>query len=1162
MASPTSSLPATDQHLDVRFFGHGDVRVGGVAVKFAKRTTTLAMLALVALQRGTAISRESLAFTLFPEADEATALAELRRYLYLANKALPKTSGETWLIVDPESVRWNAAANASIDVISFERLAANAETHSQAIELYSGDLLEDIYDDWIVAERERLRTSYLALLSESIARYRAERQFNAALACAARLLAADPWREDALRALVAARYESGDTAGALAEYERFAKRLRDELAIAPMPETLAVRQSILRNEAVPGSLDIAPSRAPSSDRRKTAILPFVGRRHELSALHTLWGRAARGAGAFVLLKGEAGIGKTRLTAELARTVQAEGGRVFVGTTAAPESSPYQAIVEAFRSGLPLLLARPPSAARRAALGRVVPELRDPDAPDVALPEQTADRETTRIYDAFAHAVRQLATPRPLLLVLEDLHWAGPATAEAIGAIVKELTRAPVLVLATCREEEIPADHSVRTLLRSLRAFQNVEELVLERLTEGDVAEFVTRVDGLRDRGDGLARDLYAQSEGNPLFLSEAVSDVLERCGQRDVVPAGSLPVLAARIAQLGEGARSVAEIAAIAGPGCSVALLREVSNLPVATIARGFDELLDRRILREAGARASYDYVFTHHLIAQAVYDQIEPVFRSQRHSRIARLLEAEYRSSPTTSVREIARHYERAGEGAQAAHWYMTAALAAATVHAYADAIEFAGSALACSPSDDVRRAALDIREKAHGRRGDRAGQRNDIDELERLAGDDSRRHFDVLMRQILLARHLGDSDEEGRLIDQLQIVAQSLGADAGAQGLAQQATYAGLRSRPADGIAPAKAALAIYEQLCDLRGQLECLYLLVDFTANIGDLESSRIYLDAMRLRAADLADQVVEARALAVAAQAALLRQNYRDCFDLTVQGLALHVLTNDVEAEASSRGRLAVSAAWLGEFETALREFERALDTYESIGNKRGLALTYTNRTLVLMRLGLFDEALTSIERSNTLFAIVHEERTVVANHVNASFVKLQLGDPVAAKELARSALTIARAIAFPVFEAAALANLGNAERCLGELGPAIEHMEAGIALRRPIQDARDFVDDLADLTIAYAASGRGRDALETANELCTIGRGSFDGALWPHYISWAVAQGFAVGGDANRSDEFENRARVELEAFAARIEDERIRMAFLSVPINVQIAGRT
>src|SRR5581483_4146595 len=300
--------------------------------------------------------------------------------------------------------------------------------------------------------------------------------------------------------------------------------------------------------------------------------------------------------------------------------------------------------------------------------------------------------------------------------------------------------------------------------------------------------------------------------------------------------------------------------------------------------------------------------------------------------------------------------------------------------------------------------------------------------------------------------------------------------------------------------------------------------------------------------------------EARALSVVAAALKLRQEYRAAFELSERSLEISLATNDREGEAYSRGRLAANATCLGDYATALREFDRALEAYDSFGNKRGLALTYANRTLLQMRSGLFHEAMDSIKRSNALLDVVHEKRTTCVNQVNESFLHLQLGDLAAAKSSAETALQTAREIGFPVFEAAALANLGNAERLLGHPVAAIAHMEAGIALRRPIQASHEFVDDLSDLTLAYVAAGRTGDALKTAEELRPLGAGGFAGAMWPHYAWWAMAQGFAAGGNSREAHAAARRAREELDRFAAGIEDDERRRRFLSLPMNRVIAS--
>ena len=124
--------------LEIRLFGQPDIRYDGAPVKFAKRSATLAMLALLVLKGGRTLSRETLAFTLFPDDDEANALAELRRYLYLANKALPARDGEPWVVSDAETVRWNDLGNAFVA----ERFAAcdRCETaHEACVEIAASD---------------------------------------------------------------------------------------------------------------------------------------------------------------------------------------------------------------------------------------------------------------------------------------------------------------------------------------------------------------------------------------------------------------------------------------------------------------------------------------------------------------------------------------------------------------------------------------------------------------------------------------------------------------------------------------------------------------------------------------------------------------------------------------------------------------------------------------------------------------------------------------------------------------------------------------------------------------------------------------------------------------------------------------------------------------
>lgn len=1153
--------PAAGLHIEL--FGHAGATAGGVPVRFAKRATTLSLLAYLILKNGAPVSRSTLAFTLFADEPEENALAELRRYLYLAAKALPPTE-IPWIAADADIVRWTGERDrCRIDVVEFDRLAKDTGSYASAVALYRGDLLEDAYDDWIIERRESFRSRYLDMLAHLVGTSRRSRDHTAAIAYAQRLLAADPWREDVLRNLMAVRYATGDSAGALAEYARFSSRLHDEMRELPMPETIAVRDAIRANAPLPG--DVTDRREPQTRRRERPFLTFAGRGSELERLHALWRRAARGQGMAVLVGGEGGIGKTRLCGELASLVESEGGRVFAGGTSAPESIPYQSLVEALRSALALLAAPAAlSPARGATLARVLPELRDAEGPGVAQPTPQDDGENARLLEAIADAAVTLARPRPLLLVLEDLHWAGNSTLEALARVARRAENAPMLVVATYRDEEVGPAHALRALTRELRAEQRLATIDLGRLDRSDVEAIVANVE-LPERDLGVADRLYRYTEGNPLFLSETIADLLERRRverpDAEGVAAGIARIIGARTAELGDEARAVAEVAAVAGYGCNAELVREVTALSPGALSAAFNELLDRRILRDAGTRYDGDYVFTHHLIAAAVYAAIEPAVRKRRHARIAHVLENTSADRGAALASELARHYDAAELPHEASRWYAAAARQSASVFALDEAVGFATRALAFETEIPARVDLLRWRETWRGRRGDREGQRADIDKLATLIDDrDERERFDLLRRRLLLARSLGESDGELALIGEMAAVAERANDERlRAETLLQRASLAVSLSRHAEARQPAAAALAHFESLSDAAAQVACLSLLVEISANVGDEAATRAYLETLRERASTQADRAVEAQALRVAAQAALLVQRYAECRDLTREVLPLTQRLGDVDAEALAHIRIAVTSAWLEDFEEAERGFDRAVEILEATGNKRALAIALTNRVLMEMRLGRFEEAQTLIERSNRLCETVRERRTVIVNANNLSFIRFQIGDLDGALQWARAAYEGAREIAFPVFEAAALSNLGNAERAAGQVDAAIEHMETGIALRRAHQSPGDYADDLADLCAAYAQAGRLEDALGCAAEIETIASSPLTGSFCPHLVLSSAAKGFAAGGDRRKAREFSRRALAELERFSAAIADPAKRASFLAIPANAEIA---
>ncbi len=206
-----------------RFFYHGE------SFAFHSRPRVLALLIFLLLHRGAHLTRDLVAFSLWPEDSETEARGKLRRHLHHLTSALPP-SPVPYISSAEDTICWNDAAGVRVDVDVFEGCIGDESRWAEAVELYEGDLAPAVYDDWIAPFRERVRREYVATLERLLFRARSRREFALATAYAERILANDPWREDTLRQLASIRYESGDRAGAVRGIDVFAKRLAAEMS--------------------------------------------------------------------------------------------------------------------------------------------------------------------------------------------------------------------------------------------------------------------------------------------------------------------------------------------------------------------------------------------------------------------------------------------------------------------------------------------------------------------------------------------------------------------------------------------------------------------------------------------------------------------------------------------------------------------------------------------------------------------------------------------------------------------------------------------------------------------------------------------------------------------------------------------------------------------
>jgi DNA-binding CsgD family transcriptional regulator len=363
---------------------------------------------------------------------------------------------------------------------------------------------------------------------------------------------------------------------------------------------------------------------------------FVGRAEELDRLLAVLARAEQGRPAVGLVAGDAGVGKTRLLQELAVRAEARGARVLVGgcMEAGDVGLPYVPFVDAFRDvgGHPgeTALAGPVVAAVPS-LGRLLPKVAEEGI--APLPPSDAF-ERVQLFDGVLSLLVGLSGLSPVLLVVEDLHWADRSTRDLLTFLVRTLRTGRVAVVASYRSDELHRRHPLRPLLAELVRVPDLERVELRPFSRAELAEHLEALTGGRLPSDAVDR-ILTRSEGNAFFAEELLAAGAARS---DVaLPVALADVLLARIEAVSDLAQDVLKVAAVAGRRVGHRLLAEAAGLPEAELEQGLREVVADQVLVVDPAGESYR--FRHALLQEVVYGDLLPGERTRLHATYARLL-------------------------------------------------------------------------------------------------------------------------------------------------------------------------------------------------------------------------------------------------------------------------------------------------------------------------------------------------------------------------------------------------------------------------------------------------------------------------------------------------------------------------------------------
>lgn len=1183
--------------IEIKVMGPLQLFRGGAPVLLPATRKSQSLLAYLAINLGERFERNQLAGMFWSDRPEHRS----RRSLATALWRLRRTLGPGCTIEsDRISISMPSQPGVWVDVAAFEELlrSQGEEDLRRAVELYRGDLLAGLYDDWVINARYRVQASYEVALTRWIDLDQANENPEGVLQATTKLLELDPLREDAHQAAIWAYIALGLRAQAVEQYRRCQAVLSSELGLTPSEETYEIIADLLEEsspklfgetdhglavEAHPGipATSHVLSGLPDSDYE----LPLVGRTAEISLLQGLIGRLHDGEGCLIVIRGEAGVGKSRLLNYMLSLAEWKGITAAMGACYAVERAgpylPISDILQTLSKLSQLQGSETAGAAERGARFAIAADLQpQPSTDGLLIPHEVIDPQP-QVFKRVAAFLRELAGTTALVLAIDDFHWATRSTTNLLRYLLFELKEDPIAFVVTERIDPRSSDQSVT----SVADLTSSDPTILE-LGQLDIAEVEHLIEQVFPAAVGtpqFAERLFQESGGNPLYVAEFLKSIDQLIPESDPtadrldlgqistspwpIPSGITNAVRLQARGLPPDAVTALQAASVAGIEFDLALLCDVLAWDEDRILEAIEPLLSRRLLHEGRGMAMRDLAFTHPMIRETFYEDLPRSEQQRLHRLWARALERSHQGSIDG---EIAHHWNMAAEWKLAAEPWLHAGFSAAKQYAYPEALEYwrrAQLALRRLPDDPDEALATQLcnmllaRADIYHLRGDTDSRWVDLDMAQAWA---SRLENPTLIDRVAVQRahHLNmDGDYEQALELAKRVAERTADPDRRlkARALAEWGFAHYFRGEHLAAMTILEQALTIETEPSAIRATILSTLSYVHY--HVDDYLKSLAYRqEAMQIRrelaiVPRLAEDLTDMGVLYLRLGDTKSAERY------LAEALASSVQAHSKVAESYARNQLGELAAAKGDMEGALDQFHRSVLLQRETGSRRGEASALSNAGAVQVALGEFQTAEVQLEQAAAIQASIGYAKGLAETQCRLANLRRLTGRPGLALEACRSALSLAEACGdhhsaclAHVVEARVYANQGELDRAEAAGGLAIEEAErTGTAPLRALA--------LVVSAQVLLAGGSNRLAVDRVRQAQVIGDGLQSTEITEEEIEYTLGQSLMASDQSEEAEAHLNRARRLLADRAGRIQSYARRKRFLTVhPVRQRLSA--